>query len=166
MTSLAAGGLRSGSPTWPFWLALIISLVINAFLVGTLVWWVNATRPEPAMERFREIGRELNFTDDQRDALQQFLIEIRRNGRQLRERNEPLLEKIWQEQAKPQPNAATINEIIDQSNENRKIFQKNMAAALTRFLASLSPDQRAQFIDLTKRRQDQVAKRLRHLWIP
>jgi Spy/CpxP family protein refolding chaperone len=166
MTSLAAGELRSGSRGWPLWLALIISLVINAFLVGTLVWWVGATRMQPAAERFREIGQELKLNDDQHDAFQQLVIEIRRNGRQLREHNGPLIEKIWAEQAKPQPDMAAINQLIDQSNENRKVFQKNMAAALARFLATLTPAQRGQFIELTKERTDQVARRLRHLVIP
>jgi uncharacterized membrane protein len=166
MTSLAAGGLRLGSRGWPLWLALIISLVVNAFLVGTMVWWVNATRMEPAAERFREIGRELKLNDDQRDAFQQFLIEMRRNGRQIHDRNEPLIEKIWDEQAKPHPDMAVIDQLIDQSNENRKVFQKNMADALSRFLATLSPEQRGQFVELTKQQQDQVARRLRHLVIP
>lgn len=166
MTSLAAGGLRSGSRGWLLWLALVVSLVLNAFLIGTLVWWVTASRMLTPAERFQQIGRELKLSEDQRDAFQQFIIEMRRNGRQLRESNEPLIQKIWQEQAKPQPDLATIDQLIDQSNENRRVFQKTMAAALTHFLANLSPDQRSQFVQLTDRHQDQVANRLRHLVIP
>lgn len=166
MTSVAAGGVRSGSRGRLLWLALAVSLALNAFLVGTLVWWVGAHRWQTPAERFQQIGRELNLTDDQRDAFQQFLIELRRNGRQLRERNEPLMGKIWDEIGKAPPDAASIDQLVDQATENRRIFQKSMAGALSRFLASLSPEQRAHFVELAKRHQDQTAARLRHLVMP
>ncbi len=166
MTSVAAGGVRSGSRGWLLWLALAISLVLNAFLVGTLVWWVSANRLLTPAERFQQIGRELNLSDDQRDAFQQFLIEMRRNGRQLHEKNEPLVQKIWGEMAKAQPDLALVDQLVDQATENRRAFQKSMSVAVSRFLADLSPEQRNQFVELTKRHQDQMAARLRHMVVP
>jgi uncharacterized membrane protein len=166
MTSLAAGDVRPGARSWLLWLALVISLVLNAFLVGTLVWWINASRIETPSERFEQIGRELKLNEDQRDAFQQFIIEMRRNGRQLHDSNEPLAQKIWDELAKPQPDLASIDQFVDQATENRRVFQKGMGAALSRFLGTLSPAQRNQFVELTKRRQDQIASRLHHLVMP
>jgi uncharacterized membrane protein len=166
MTSLAAGGVRSGSRSRLLWLALIISLALNAFLIGTMVWWVGANRMLTPAERFQQIGRELSLTDDQRDTFQQFVIEMRRNGRQLRENNEPLVQKVWDEMGKAQPDLAAIDRLVDEATENRRAYQKNMAVALSRFLGSLSPQQRAEFVELTKRHQDQVAARLRHLVTP
>jgi Spy/CpxP family protein refolding chaperone len=166
MTSLAAGGVRSGPRSRLLWLALGLSLVLNAFLVGTLVWWVNANRLMPPAERFQQIGRELNLNDDQRDAFQQLVIEMRRNGRTLHDSNEPLIEKIWGEMGKPQADLASIDRLVDQATENRRAYQRSMAGALSRFLSSLTPEQRSQFVELTKRHQDMVAARLRHLVTP
>ncbi len=163
MTSVAAGGVRSGSRSRLLWLALIVSLVLNAFLVGTLVWWVSADRWLSPAQRFQQIGRQLNLSNDQRDAFQQFLIEMRRNGRRMREGNQPLLQRMWGEMGKPQPDLAALDQMIDQTTENRRAFQKSMAGALSRFLAELTPEQRAQFVELAKQHRDPAAARLRHL---
>jgi Spy/CpxP family protein refolding chaperone len=166
MTSVAAGGVQSGMRGRLLWIALVISLVVNAFLAGSMVWWASAHRPLTPPERFQQIGRELSLNDDQRDAFQQFIIEMRRNGRQLREKNEPLVEKIWGEMTKAQPDVALLDQLVDQATENRRAFQKSMTVALSRFLGGLSPEQRNQFVELTKRHEDQVAARLRHTVVP
>lgn len=166
MTSLAedgAPGLRRGRLLW---VALIISLALNAFVVGALVWWVVADRITTPAQRFQQIARELHLSPDQHDAFQQFVIEMRRNTRQLRESNQPLVQKVWDEMNKPQPDRDLIDRLIDQATENRRAYQKNMTEALTRFLATLSADQRGGFIELTKRRQDPAAAHLRRLVAP
>lgn len=166
MTSVAEGGVRGVSRGRLLWLALVISLALNAFVVGTLVWWISANRMPTPAEHFQQIARELKLNDDQRDAFQQFVIEMRRNTRQLREHNVPLVDKIWEEMAKPQPDRALIDQLVDQATENRRAYQKGMTETLTQFLASLSAEQRGEFVDLTKRHQDQAASHLRRLMVP
>ena len=166
MMSVAEGDARAQSHGRLLWVALLLSLAINAFLVGTLVWWVGATRiPTPA-ERFQQVARDLKLSDDQRDAFQQFIIEMRRNTRQLRENNIPLVDKVWEEIGKAQPDRAAIDRLVDQATENRRAYQRSMTEALTRFLANLSADQRGEFVELTKRHQDQAAMHLRRLMVP
>jgi uncharacterized membrane protein len=166
MTSVAGDRARSGSRGRLLWLALAISLALNAFVVGTLAWWVNANRMTTPAERFQQTVRELHLNDDQRDAFQQFVIEMRRNTRQLHDNNEPLVQKVWDEMGKAQPDRDLISHLVDQATENRRAYQKNMTDVLTRFLANLSAEQRGQFIDLTKRHQDPVAQHLRRLVVP
>lgn len=165
MTSLADGRATSVSRGRLLWLALIVSLAINAFIVGLVVWWVTAERMTPA-RRFQQIVHELNLSDDQRDAFQQFIIAARRGTRQLHDSNQPLLQKVWQELDKPQPDQQLIAKLVDEATENRRAYQKSMTAALTQFLGDLSPDQRAQFIGLTGRHHDPAAWRLRRLVTP
>lgn len=166
MTSLAEDGARGAARGRLLWLALVISLALNAFVVGTLVWWVAADRMTTPAQRFQQIVRELGLNDDQRDAFQQFVVEMRRNTRQLRDNNEPLVQKVWNEMGKAQPDRDLIGHLVDQATENRRAYQKSMADALTRFLANLSAEQRSAFINLTKRRQDPAAAHLRRLVVP
>jgi len=166
MTSVAEGGVRSGPRSRLLWLALVVSLALNAFVLGTLVWWVSTNRmPSPA-ERFQQIARDLKLNEDQRDAFQQFAIEMRRDTRQLRDTNVPLVDKVWEEMGKAQPDRALIDRLVDQATDNRRNYQRSMTEALTRFLANLSAEQRGQFVELTKRREDKAGAHLRRLMVP
>jgi len=166
MTSLVDGGAAARGRGRLLWVVLILSLAINAFFIGTAVWWATSARMMTPAERFQTIVRELGLSDDQRDAFQQFVITARRNTRQLRESNLPLLRKVWDELGKPQPDQEAIAKLVDQATENRRAYQKTMTAALTQFLGNLSPDQRARFIGLTERHHDPIAWRLRRLVTP
>jgi Spy/CpxP family protein refolding chaperone len=166
MTSLADGGAATGSRGRLLWLVLVISLAVNAFIIGVAVWWATTERMMTPARRFQQIVGELSLSDDQRDAFQQFVIAARRGTRQLRESNEPLLRQVWQELGKAQPDQDKIGKLVDQATENRRAYQKNMTAALSQFLADLSPEQRANFIGLTERRHDPAAWHLRRLVAP
>lgn len=166
MTSLVDGGTAAGGRGRLLWVALVLSLVLNAFFVGTAVWWATSPRWMTPAQRFQQVVRELNLSDDQRDAFQQFAITARRNTRQLQQNNQPLLRKVWDELGKPKPDQDLIAKLVDQATENRRTYQKTMTAALTQFLADLKPEQRAQFIGLTERHHDPIAWRLRRLVTP
>jgi Spy/CpxP family protein refolding chaperone len=166
MTSLADGGAVTASRGRLLWLALVVSLAVNAFFIGTAVWWATSAHMLTPAQRFQQIVRELNLSDDQRDAFQQFAITARRGMRQLHDSNEPLLGKVWSELNKPQPDQDMIAKLVDEATTNRRAYQRTMTAALTQFLANLNPDQRAQFIGLTQRKHDPIAWRLRQLVAP
>lgn len=163
MTSLAEPGAQTGSRGRLLWLALALSLTLNVCFVGGLVWSLMTTEHFVApAQRMQQITRELKLSPDQHDAFQQFVIEARRRTRQLRESNHPLVERVWQELGKPQPDQDAIAKLVDEATENRHAYQKDMTVALSRFLSDLTPEQRARFIDLAKRPQE----RLRHLIMP
>jgi|SRR5579883_2483671 len=167
MTSVAEGGQQVRSRGRLLWVALALSLTLNVFFVGGLVWSRTIMRsPETPAQRFAQIGRDLGLSPDQSDDFKQFILEVRKHGRQLREANQPLVSKVWNELGKAQPDQGMIATLVDQATENRHAYQKEMTAALTRFLADLSPDQRAHFVELAKRPQDQTAAHLRHLIMP
>ncbi len=162
MTSPAAGEPsrpRTGSRLAKA--ALILSLTLNVFLIGGFVYAkVAVERWMTPGERFQALAKELTLTPDQRAAFQK-LIETMRLGRQhLRDTNQPLIEQAWNELAKPQADQQALTRIIAQVADNRRQFQTEVAAAMGEFLATLTPDQRAQFVRLAKERRDTIARRI------
>jgi len=167
MTSLAEAAPKSGARGRLVWVALALSLTLNVFFVFGLLWFQVAGRPmhTPA-ERVAATANELNLTVEQRGAFQQFVSEVQQRSRHLRESNQPLIQQVWDELAKPQPDQALVARLVDEATENRHTYQKDMASALSQFLTALSPEQRAQFVALAKRPQDQRAAHIRRLIMP
>ena len=167
MTSLAEAGPKSGTRGRLVWVALALSLTLNVFFVFGLLWFQLAGQPmhTPA-ERIAATANELNLSPDQRVAFQQFVSEIQDRSRHLRESNQPLIRQVWDELAKPQPDQALIGRLVDEATDNRHAYQKDMAAVLAQFLAALSPAQRAQFVEMARRPQDQRAAHIRRLIMP
>lgn len=167
MTTVAESGQNAGSRARLIWVALALSLTLNVCFVGGLVWSkIAAPRPMTPAERFNEIGNELKLSAGQHESLLQMVDEVRRHTRLLHESNHPLVLRIWAEMAKPQPDQATVAELIDKATENRHVYQKELAIVLGRFLATLTPEQRAQFIEIAQRQQDQRAALIRRLILP
>ncbi|HXP30987.1 MAG TPA: periplasmic heavy metal sensor [Stellaceae bacterium] len=149
------------------WVALILSLTLNVFFIGGLVWSkVARERIETPAERFQQLGRELNLSSAQQADLRQFVRTIRLRARLLQESNGPLLERTWQEVAKPSPDQAEFARLTGQAAQNREAFQKDMSAALATFIAALTPEQRAQLAGIAAQPRDQISRRLRWLIVP
>jgi uncharacterized membrane protein len=136
------------------WIALALSLTLNVFVLGGLGWRMLAAPPRPLtpVERLMDAGRSLDLTADQRAALQSFGAEAREATLSLRAANAPLMRQMWEEMAKPQADAAAISRFADQALDNRRDYQRKMAANLMTFAATLSPDQRKHFAELASRR--------------
>jgi Spy/CpxP family protein refolding chaperone len=132
------------------WIALALSLTLNIFVIGGLVWpMVSGGPPRPVgpIERLVSDARTLDLTADQKAALQTFGAAARKANQGLREANAPLMRAMWDEMAKPQPDSARIASIIDQVLDHRRAFQQTMSTNLLAFLATLSPDQRQSFAE-------------------
>jgi uncharacterized membrane protein len=166
MTTVADGGAATASRGRLLWLALVLSLLVNAFFLGTAAWWLTSLHRMTPAQRFQQVVRDLRLTNDQRDAFQVFVITARRGTRQLFESNRPLLGKVWVELGKAKPDQDQIAKLVDQATDNRRAYQKSMTAALAQFLADLSPQQRARFIDLTQEKHNPISWRLRRLVTP
>ena len=149
MTSLAETEAKAGGRGRLLWVALVLSLTLNVFFIGGLVW-SRVDRPPTPAQRFEQIARDLSLSEQQRDAFRQFVAEMRQHTRQMRQSNHPLFQQIWEEFGKPQPDQALVTKLIEQSTQNRHAYQLAMATSLGHFLATLSPAQRTQFIELTR----------------
>jgi uncharacterized membrane protein len=167
MTSLAEPGRQTGWRARLVWIALALSLTLNVFFVGGLVWMkLSAHPPMPPIERMQRIGQALDLNDDQRIALDQFLRVIRLRGRFLRETNQPLLERIWTELAKPTPDDDAVAKLGAEIEQNRTTFSHELTAALMSFVKTLTPEQRAKLAEVTKAAGDPPARRLFEIIAP
>jgi uncharacterized membrane protein len=167
MTSIAESGRRTGWRGRLVWVALALSLTLNVFFVGGLTWMKLSARPNlTPIERMEHVVQALNPTDDQRLAFEQFLRVVRLRGRFLRETNQPLLEKVWAEMAKPTPDDDAVAKLSAEVDKNRQAFQQELAGALQGFIKTLSPDQRVKFADVTKAGGDPPTRRLFEIIAP
>jgi len=133
---------------WGLWVALALSLTLNAFVLGGLAWSaMNRPEPLPAgPQRFVEIGRSLSLSDEQREELRQFGAHAREANTALHDANRPVIRELWAEMGKPQPDTAKIQTLNDAVLANRRVFQHQMSENLEAFLAVLTPAQRQNFI--------------------
>ena len=162
MMTLAEGRQATGWRSRLVWLALILSLTLNVFFIGGLVWSkIEAGRFGGPAAHFSQLGRQLDLNGDQRIAFEHFIVTVRQHLRDTRQSDEPILARVWEEVAKPTPDQQLINQLVAQVDQNRTTFQKAAAGALTTFMASLTPGQRAKLASLA---QGHHTPAERHLW--
>jgi uncharacterized membrane protein len=148
MTSFAEAEVKSATRNRLVWVALALSLTLNIFVVAGLLWSHSASpRPVNFADRLIEAGAGLNLSSAQRDTFHQFAQTIQQRTKEMREANQPLFRGIWEELAKEHADQAVLNRLVDEASDNRHGYQRDVTAALYSFLASLSPEQRADFIE-------------------
>ena len=141
--------------------ALALSLVLNVFFVGGLVY-SKFVQPAPLVA----LGRQLNLEPDQRKAFQSFLQVVRRKGAALRDTNSKVSAQIWEELSQPKPDEQKLTALFTEVATNRHEYQMAVGSAIIPFLETLTSEQRARFVEISKRRQDAMAGRLRQLLQP
>lgn len=135
-------------------IALVLSVALNVFfvagLLGHLYFHGEFKRPPNPIQRFEHISREMNLSGPQLAAFHAMIAAVRQHRRMLFQKNHPIIDGVWDQLAKPQPDDKAIADLINQADVNHLAFQKDATAAMESFLATLSPQQRAQFADLAK----------------
>jgi len=161
MTTPAESGPQARSRGRLVWVALALSVILNLMFIGGLFWIRTAVHPPPGpAERFLLAAGELDLSADQKKSVQELIFQVRQLNRKLRDSNKPLIDDIWNEVIKTQPDQAQIDRLVDQASENRHLYQKEMTVALGRFILALTPEQRSHFVELVKKPHDHPAARL------
>jgi Spy/CpxP family protein refolding chaperone len=152
--TFASTATRGASRQHLLWVALILSLVLNlCFVAGAL--WARIQGPSAPVnieERLQRVGKELVLDPQQKQAFERYSETVRAHLQQMREAVEPLFNAAWSEMAKPDADEATVMHFFDQAAQTRRGFQHEMITTTLSFLAVLSPDQRARFIQLFHQR--------------
>jgi len=91
---------------------------------------------------------------------------MRARAQSMHEEVEPLIAEAWSEMAKPQPDEAKVNQLFDEAAAKRRALQRDMASQTLAFLATLSPEQRAKFIELGREHFSSRANRIHHRGAP
>jgi uncharacterized membrane protein len=152
--TLASAAARGATRHPLFWVALTLSLVLNlCFVAGAL--WIRIQGPAmPAgpAERLQRIGTELVLDPQQRQAFELYSENVRSHMQQMRETVEPLMSAAWSELAKPDADPATAARLFDEAAQARHSLQRELLTPTLTFLATLSPEQRAKFVELFHQR--------------
>lgn len=147
---VAHGGARQN--WWKVLLAL--SLALNLFfVVGAL--WTRLHQPSPMLspeDRLEQMAGELNLDTQQKQAFTHYSQTIRDRIKAMRGAVQPLIARAWSEVAKPRADEAKVMQLFDQASEERRAFMRDLTTTTLGFLGTLSPEQRAKFVQLARQR--------------
>jgi Spy/CpxP family protein refolding chaperone len=146
--------LRPGSRQHLFWVVLILSLALNlCFIAGAL--WIRVQGPPLPMspeQRLQQIEPQLALNSQQKAAFDEYARTVRSRMQSMHEAIEPLVANAWSELAKPDADQTKIMQLFDQAGEQRRAFRPELVTATFTFLAKLTPEQRAKFVELARQR--------------
>jgi Spy/CpxP family protein refolding chaperone len=108
--------------------------------------------PASPTERLQRIGAALALDPQQRQAFERYSETVRTHMQQMRETVEPMMSAAWAELAKPDADQATAARLFDEAGQTRRGLQRELLAPTLAFLATLSPEQRAKFVELFHQR--------------
>jgi uncharacterized membrane protein len=131
---------------------LAVSLALNLFFVAGAVWIHLHAPPSPAT-RFQQMAAELNLDAKQTAAFQEYIRGLRAHADAMRQQTEPTIGAAWAEMAKPQGDQARVMQLFDEATEKRHAMQRDTASQTFAFLATLSPEQRAKFVEIWRERR-------------
>ena len=150
----ASVALRPGSRQHLFWVVLILSLALNlCFIAGAL--WIRVQGPPLPMspeQRLQQIEPQLALSPQQKAAFDEYARTVRSRVQSMHEAIEPLVANAWSELAKPDADQTKIMQLFDQAGEQRRAFRPELVTATFTFLAKLTPEQRAKFVELARQR--------------
>jgi uncharacterized membrane protein len=135
------------------WILLAISLLANGVLAGTVYTLINeedaAAKQTAHMD---SVAERLGLSADQREGLLA-LRENARQGRQgAREGREGRRNAFLAELGKPTFDRARVLAIMDERSAKRRERFANLAGDLHAYLATLTPEQRENFLVMARER--------------
>jgi Spy/CpxP family protein refolding chaperone len=135
---------------WQHWwkVLLAVSLALNLFfIIGAL--WIRTHAPQPPVtpeERLEQAAGALNLDPHQAQAFAKYEKTMRGLFQSMHKSVGPLMSSARTEMAKPGADEAKIMLLFDEAaQERRKLFHDITTTTLS-FLATLSPEQRSQFV--------------------
>jgi uncharacterized membrane protein len=137
------------------WILFAISLALNFFFgVGALYSKLEAERKYlPPEARIAELAEKLELTE----AQEADLLALSERSRERRQGRRDLWKKrrqdILVELAKPELDRTRLSEVIRQGRDRRNAYFEEMMVDLHGYLATLSDEQRAAFLEMAKDRR-------------
>ena len=150
MTVTTSGGVPATRPRRQLLvILLIVSAVLNLCFIGGVVWMRMHAPPHPA-ERMQAIAGQLGLSEPQRTGFERYFRTMRARFQLMRTELDPLVTDAWAEIAKPQPDAAKIEQDFEAAATKRRAFAHEATDNTLVFLATLSPEQRTKFVALLR----------------
>ena len=152
--TVASMAARGGVRQHLFWVVLTLSLALNlCFVAGAL--WIRFHGPPLSSypeERLQQIEPELALNPQQKQAFDVYAHTVRSRMQSMRDTIEPLIGNAWSELAKLNADETRVMQLFDEAAQQRRSFRRELATTTLSFLATLSPDQRAKFVELARQR--------------
>jgi Spy/CpxP family protein refolding chaperone len=141
--------------TWVPWVLLAVSLALNLFLVAGFFW----TRSAIAMwrdpdARFEMVADRLELTDPQRAQFREAMEAMKSRGFGRRQEHREMRREIVDMALQPNPDRAAIVARIEEITRERMQGMTEALDTMLPFLASLTPEQRAELKELIEERRE------------
>jgi Spy/CpxP family protein refolding chaperone len=134
--------------------ALALSFALNLFFIAGALWIrihapVATLSPE---DRLDQMAGQLNLDPQQKQAFTHYSQIMRERLQAMHGAVQPLIGNAWSEVAKPQADETKVMQLFDQAARERRGFMRDLTTMTLSFLATLSPEQRARFVQLARQR--------------
>lgn len=152
--TIASQAARSGTRQQLLWMLVALSVALNLFFIIGALWIRMHGPPVPmsAAERLQRIGTELSLDPQQQGAFNKYSETVRTRMQLMHKTVDPLMGKAWEEIAKPEADEANVVRLFDEAGQTRRSFMRELAPNTLSFLATLSPEQRAKFVELIRQK--------------
>ena len=152
--TIASQAARSGTRQQLLWMLVALSVALNLFFIIGALWIRMHGPPVPmsAAERLQRIGTELSLDPQQQGAFNKYSETVRTRMQLMHKTVDPLMGKAWEEIAKPEADEANVVRLFDEAGQTRRSFMRELAPNTLSFLAKLSPEQRAKFVELIRQK--------------
>ena len=149
--TIAAAGVQGLGRRHLVLVLLALSLALNLCFVGGAVWVrLHAPSSEGPAERLKQAAAQLSLDPQQQAAFDRYFHVLRARISLMHQEVQPLIAGAWSELAKPDADAAAVMQRFDEAAAKRRSFQQQLTSETLAFLATLSPEQRAKFVDLAR----------------
>jgi uncharacterized membrane protein len=145
---------RNGIRQHLLWAALAVSIALNLFFVAGALWirFHEPTIGFRSEERLRQIGEQLELDPRQKQAYDQYVQAIQTRMHLMRDAVEPIMGNVWAELAKPDGDERNVMQLLDEAARVRYDSRRELTSKTLLFLGTLSPEQRAKFVSLARKR--------------
>ena len=136
------------------WILLAVSLTANVFLVAGALYtlYVKDDRSAVASANVDSVAERLGLTPGQRDSLLALREKARQGREGLRERRESRRAAFLAELGKPAFDRAGVLALMEARSAERRARIVDVAQDLHAYLATLSPEQRREFLAMARER--------------
>jgi Spy/CpxP family protein refolding chaperone len=151
---LAEPAARSGAHPYLWKALLALSLALNLFFVIGAVW-IRIHAPTPMLspeDRLEQMAGDLGLDPQQKRAFAHYSQAMRERLQAMHQAVQPLIGNAWSEVGKPNADEAKVMQLFDQAAERRRGFMRDLTTTTLSFLATLTPEQRATFVQLAHQR--------------
>ena len=140
-------------PSLP-WILFALSLTLNVFFLGGYYYkrTLDQRLAGNDQERTRYVAEELHFDDGTRQRFQDFRQRARERGRETFRSNRAVIDGLWREIEKPNPDQAQLDGYIEKLTASRLALQREQMHDLLSFAKTLDGPQRVAFLELVRQR--------------